>query len=341
MSFKASLKHALGRFERALLRNSHRLLTDNHQLLGRMASWQVRPRTVISSLTDAEFKVSSQWGEDGIIDWLVERVQAPLSCQTFIEFGVEDYRESNTRFLLRNRNWRGLIMDGSATMLKAVREDGLCTAHDLTAQRAFITRENVNQLIAAAGFRGEIGLLSIDVDGNDYWIWEALEVVQPILCVCEYNAVFGDLQPISTPYDPAFQRTKAHPSNLYFGASIAALRLLACRKGYRFAGTNLAGNDAFFVREDYWEKALAASILNVRARPSFFRESRDQAGRFTRVSGVDRLRQISSLPVVNVETGARVQLADLDPVYSGEWLAALARETSLVAASDSSQDSAL
>src|ERR1700761_2843263 len=94
---------------------------DTLQLMGRMASWQVRSRQVISSLQDVEFKVTSQWGEDGIIDWLIERAQIPPISQSFIEFGVETYRQSNTRFLLQNRNWRGLIMDGSPAVITAVK----------------------------------------------------------------------------------------------------------------------------------------------------------------------------------------------------------------------------
>jgi hypothetical protein len=323
MSFEGSLKGALRQFRGWLLKDTRQLLTTSHQLAGRMASWQVRSRTTLSSLADAEFKVSSQWGQDGIVDWLIERTHIPLGSQTFIEFGVEDYREANTRFLLQNRNWRGLIMDGSEAMAAAVREDGLYWAHDLTVKPAFITRENVNQLIADAGFRGEIGLLSIDVDGNDYWIWEAIDVVQPILCICEYNAVLGDVQPVSTPYDPAFQRSRAHTSNLYFGASIAALCSLARRKGYRFAGTNSAGNDAFFVREDYARGLFETSLRNVQALPSFFRESRDDSGSLSYVSGLDRLQRIASMPVVNVETGAMLKMGELDRVYSSEWLTAI------------------
>ncbi|HEY6375509.1 MAG TPA: hypothetical protein VIX90_08285, partial [Edaphobacter sp.] len=152
-----------------------------------MASWNVRSREVISSLQDVEFKISSQWGEDGIIDWLVERANIPPSSRTFIEFGVEDYREANTRFLLQNRNWRGLIMDGDSTMVKTITTEplalanylSLALAHDVTARQAFITRENINDLISSSGFSGEVGLLSIDIDGNDYWVWEAIEIVRP------------------------------------------------------------------------------------------------------------------------------------------------------------------
>jgi hypothetical protein len=296
---------------------------ESLQLTGRMASWQVRSRNTIANLQEVEFRVSSQWGQDGIIDWLIERAEIPSAAQTFIEFGVEDYRQSNTRFLLQNRNWRGLIVDCDPAMVKAVKSDGLAWRYDLSALPAFITRENINGLISGAGFSGEIGLLSIDIDGNDYWLWEALNAARPILFVCEYNAVFGDLHPVSTPYDEHFRRTKAHPSNLYFGASITALCSLAAKKGYRFVGTNSAGNDAFFVREDYASRFVDSSLRQIRSFPSLFRESRDRRGLNSHIGGLERLRQMSALPVVNVETGCTMVLRDLETVYSEEWLVAM------------------
>ena len=295
-------------------------LKHNSLLTGRMASWHVRSQTAISTLQDAEFKVSSQWGEDGIIDWLIERAAIPAFSQSFVEFGVQDYRESNTRFLLQNRNWRGLIMDGNAAMVQAVQEDGLMWQHDLTVRPAFITRENINDLLSANGFTGEIGLLSIDIDGNDYWIWEAIDVVRPIIVVCEYNGVFGDLHPISVPYDPQFNRAQKHHSYLYFGASIAALRLLASRKGYRFVGTTLAGNDSFFVREDYAKRFVDQCLKETPSLPSLARESRDHRGALNYIGGLLRLQEIAHLPVVDVVTGSQFPLADLSTVYSNEWL---------------------
>jgi hypothetical protein len=304
------------------------LMGESLQLSGRMASWQVRSRNTVANLQEVEFRVSSQWGQDGIIDWLVERAEVPTAAQTFVEFGVEDYRQSNTRFLLQNRNWRGLIMDGDPAMVKAIKSDGLAWRYDLTARPAFITRENINELISGAGFGGEIGLLSIDIDGNDYWVWEALHTVRPIICICEYNAVFGDVHPICIPYDQYFSRTKAHPSNLYFGASIAAFCSLAARKRYRFVGTNSTGNDAFFVREDYASRFVDTSIRQVRSLPSRLRESRDGSGLNSYIGGLERLKEISALQVVNVETESMMALRDLEAVYSDEWLDAMSGVTS-------------
>lgn len=320
MSIKPKVKKLLRPFRSWLVGDTNLLLTYNSLLAGRMASWQVRSQKVINSLRDVEFKINSQWGEDGIIDWLVERANIPRNSRSFIEFGVQDYREANTRFLMQNRNWRGLIMDGNADMVEAVKEDGLAWAYDLTVLPAFITRENINTLIAKSGFSGEIGLLSIDIDGNDYWAWEAIDIINPIIVICEYNAVFGDLHPISVPYDPEFNRTKKHYSNLYFGASIGALQYLASRKGYRFVGTTLAANDSFFVREDYANRFVDESLRDIRAEPSLVRESRNEHGQLNYLGGIRRLQELAAMPVVNVVTGESLALGHLSSIYSEQWL---------------------
>jgi hypothetical protein len=277
----------------------------------------------VSSLAKAEFKVFSQWGEDGIIDWLIERAVVPSHLHTFVEFGVESYAEANTRFLLHNRNWRGLVIDGSISLIEELKRDQqLFWGYDLTAKSAFITRENIDELLVEAGFSGEIGLLSIDLDGNDYWVWEAISTVRPVICVCEYNAVFGDIWPISIPYEPNFVRTRPEFRNLYFGASIAALRLLAARRGYSFLGTNSAGVNAFFVRGDYAGR-LESIVTNPSAYPSKLRESMDANRQLSLASGLARTNLIQDLPVINTETQQRHKLGELKPLFSDEWMRAL------------------
>jgi hypothetical protein len=283
-----------------------------------MASRQVRSMDAISSLEKVEFKVFSQWGEDGIIDWLIEHAEIPPHLHSFIEFGVESYSEANTRFLLQNRNWRGLVMDGDPARIERLnKEKHLFWGYDLTAKSAFITREN--DLFVDAGFSGEIGLLSIDIDGNDYWVWEAIRAVRPVICVCEYNAVLGDIWPISVPYEPHFVRTRPEFRNLYFGASIAAFRSLASKKGYQFLGTNSAGVNAFFIREDYASR-FNTWLANPTAWPSKFRESLDEAMQLSFVGGLERAQLIRELPVINTETLEKHSLGRLTPLYSEDWL---------------------
>jgi hypothetical protein len=293
-------------------------------LLGRMASWQVRSKKVITSLDEVEFKVFSQWGEDGIVEWLVEQAQIPPRFHTFVEFGIESYAEANTRFLLQNRNWRGLVIDGNPAQIELLkkREVQLFWRYDLTARTAFVTRENINDLIIDAGFSGEIGLLSIDIDGNDYWIWQSIDAVRPIICICEYNSVFGDVWPISIPYGPDFVRTRPEFASLYFGASIVALQSLANRKGYHFLGTNSEGVNAFFIRKDYAHR-FESLIVSPTAQPSKVRESRDRFGELSFVGGLERSQLIRQLPVTNTETLEQRTLGSLKPLYSDKWLEVL------------------
>jgi hypothetical protein len=261
-----------------------------------------------SGFREAEFRVFSQFGEDGIIQYLVQRV--PLENEVFIEFGVEDYSESNTRFLLVHDNWRGLIMDGGDRHLAFIRRTGLDWRHDIEAKVAFVDRDNINGLIASADIRGDIGLLSVDIDGNDYWVLEAIEVVSPRLLVVEYNSNFGPEAAVTVPYDPAFERGRAHWSHLYWGASLAALDRLARRKGYALVGGNSAGNNAFWVREDVLGDLPRAPVDKAYA-VSRFRESREESGALSFVRDLQaRLAIIRNMPLWDVEADRTVTVAE-------------------------------
>jgi len=288
------------------------------ELAGRQASWQLAQRQRIDSLADAEFRIFSQWGEDGIIEWLIQ--QLPIAHETFIEFGVGGYLEANTRFLLTNRNWRGLVLD-SSDVLRNIPGEPYYWRHDLIFGVEFITRENINELFAKYGFGGEIGLLSIDIDGNDLWVLEAITQVSPAILVCEYNAMFGDLQAVSIPYDPAFQ---IHPSMLYFGASIGAIRRVAERKGYTFVGSGSSGVNAFFVRNDLVHH-LDGKLAQRLAFPTLHRCCVDPAGGFATRSGLARFELIGDLPVVQLDTGAIAPIGGLGPLFSDGWLHRMGR----------------
>ena len=252
-------------------------------------------------ITKAEFQCFSQFGEDGMIQFLVQRV--PIKRDVFVEFGVADYRESNTRFLLIHDNWRGLIMDSADAMHHFLRSTGIAWRYEIDAKTAFIDRDNINDLISTAGVEGDIGLLSIDLDGNDYWVLEAIDVVTPRLIVAEYNSVFGPEAAVTVPYDPTFIRGEKHWSWLYAGASLAALTRLANEKSYALVGGNQAGNNAFFVRRD-----VLGNIPEVTVEEAYvlsrFRESRNRAGELSYISGhEERLRVIADMPLVDLESG--------------------------------------
>lgn len=290
-------------------------------LSGEVAARHVRGLERLRSLEEAEFCVSSQWGEDGIIEWLVHQLGG--IPESFVEFGVENYRESNTRFLLQHRNWRGLVLDGDQQNIEFIRSDRISWRHDLTAIAAFITRENINATISEAGFAGELGILSIDIDGVDYWVWEAIDCVSPQIIIVEYNSVFGDLLPLTVPYTSDFVRTRAHHSNLYYGLSIQAAQQLAGKRGYTLVGTNRAGSNAFFVRNDRADGILKR-IEVVQHRPSRFREGRGSDGALTFVSPAKRMAALVDLPVIDVSTNSQVWLGEAGELFSFRWQALLA-----------------
>ena len=251
-------------------------------------------------LQACEFQVFSQWGDDGILQYLVHHL--PMAHRTFVEFGVESYREANTRFLLAHDHWQGFVMDGSAELVEGIRRDDVHWRHDLQVRQAFVTRENIDALLRESGFDPDLGLLSIDIDGNDWWVWDAITAVRPRIVVCEYIAIFGH-DPVTVPYDPAFQRMQAHPSGLYCGASLSALDHLARKKGYVLAGCDGGGVNAFFVRADIAPAGLAVNAAEAWVE-CHVRQARDERGQLTFARGAARRALIAHLPVVDVKTGA-------------------------------------
>jgi hypothetical protein len=271
------------------------------ELIGTMLADRFAEKRRITSLHEVEFRVHSQFGDDGIIQWLVARL--PSLPKRFVEFGVEDYSESNTRFLMVHRNWSGFVMDGSPANIERLRARRWFWRYNLTAQPHFVTRENVDALIAEWAGSEPVGLLHIDVDGNDYWLWDAVKCISPSIVIMEYNAVFGDERAITIPYAPDFHRFAAHYSGQYAGASLGALAHLAKFKGYALIGSNSAGNNAYFVRRDLLDDdLLEVPVTRAFVQPNY-RESRDRSNRLDFLSFEQRQASIRGMPVVNVATG--------------------------------------
>ncbi len=252
----------------------------------------------VRRLCDAEFQVYSQWGEDGILKYLTSNIDLPNKI--FVEFGVETYQEANTRWLLIEHGWKGLVIDGSEANVDAIRSDSIYWKHNLRAIRSFITKENINELISGAGIEGEIGLLSVDIDGVDYWVWEAITVVNPAIVVAEYNSLFGPERAVTVPYRPDFVREEAHYSCSYYGASLRALEILGRKKGYSLVGSNSAGNNAFFVRDDLLREPLKrVSAAEAYVRRSF-REARNENGELLFPTFEEEVALIADLPLVEI-----------------------------------------
>lgn len=275
--------------------------------LGRIES-KLNRGGAIGDPRDYEFKVYSQWGEDGIIDYLCQIVPVPNNI--FVEFGVQDYTEANTVFLLKHRGWRGLIIDGSEDNVAAIKKSDVFWRYDLSACARFVTEANINEIIRGSGIFGEIGLLSVDIDGNDYWVWRAIDCVRAAIVVCEYNSLFGPVAKVSTPYVSDFCRTSAHPSNMYYGASISALNYLAISKGYSLVAGNSAGNNLFFVRNDLLNGLSVRTPEQVYVKAAF-REARNTHGEVDCLTFESRQKKIEDMPVIQVDTGAKIWLKDI------------------------------
>jgi len=192
-----------------------------------------------------EFSVYSQNGEDGILNYIFSKIKN--KNKTFIEFGVEDGKECNTANLSINFGWNGLLIEGDKKMALKTKE----FYKDLPVKvvNQFVTKANINNIFKENGIVGEIDLLSIDIDGNDYWIWKEINAVNPRVVIVEYNCSFGE-QNIVIPYSDSFNRFSKHPSGLYFGASLSSLTKLAKTKKYILIGCDSEGANAFFVRKD-------------------------------------------------------------------------------------------
>lgn len=212
----------------------------------------------LPSLRDAEMRFYSQNGEDGIVQLLLAAVGT--ETRKTVEICAGDGVECNSANLIVTHGWTGLLVDGGDELVTRGRrfyEDNAETWYwPPTLLQSWVTRDNVNALVHGAGFSGDVDVLTIDLDGVDYWIWEALDVVRSRIVIVEYNAGWGPEEAMTVPYSDSF--AWEHGSQ-YFGASLGAMVALGERKGYRFVGANSYGFNAFFVREDLGRDAIATA----------------------------------------------------------------------------------
>jgi hypothetical protein len=217
-------------------------------------------------LTPFELKVSSQNGEDGVIEEILARIGT--GNRRFVEFGVESGVEGNCVFLADVLGWGGCFMEGDANAFAAL-ERKYRTRADVLTIHARVLPGTVNRLFAAAAVATEPDVLSIDVDGLDCWIWRALDGYRPRVVVIEYNSSLDPDARLTVPPDESF----AWDGTDYFGASLGALRHVGREKGYRLVHTDLAGVNAFFVRNDLARAFVAEERVIVRG-PNYFNTGR-------------------------------------------------------------------
>lgn len=299
MIFLGKVKSKLQKLDLILeeIRKTQGTVVKLQEGIGRLENRQMQlfnQRDVVCN----EFRVFSQWGEDGIIQFLLRHIE--INREIFVEFGVQNYTESNTRFLLINNNWVGLVIDANPEHINFIKNDPIYWQYNLKAVNSFVTRDNINNLLCENGIQGEIGLLSIDIDGNDYWIWQAIDVINPAIVITEYNFRFGKNKAVTVTYDEKFVRSQAHHSMIYYGASLKALYLLAHQKGYVFVGCNSAGNNAFFVRKDLKPDCIKELTVEEGYVAGQFRESRAESGQLLYLSPQEEEELLSSLPLVEI-----------------------------------------
>ena len=230
-------------------------------------------------LSETGFRVFSQFEEDGKLLFIFSVIG--MQNKTFIEIGSDDGINSNSANLYFNFGWNGLFIDGNPKSIKRGKKFFSKYPHPWFYKPDFIcgkvTRENVNELIKGSGYTGEIGLLSIDIDGNDYWIWDALDVASPRVVIIETHNEFG-MNNIVVPYDPDYSYPGKHP--IYHGASPVAMNNLANRKGYRLVGANEQGFNFIFVKNGLADELLPeVSVQSVLTHPS----SKEASGKFEEI----------------------------------------------------------
>jgi hypothetical protein len=205
-----------------------------------------------ANLQASERRVCSQNGEDGVLEALFARLGT--TNKYFVEFGVEDGTECNTAYLLQE-GWTGLMMDGA----------GVCRNPLATIHREFVTAENINSLLRKHAVPQQFDLLSIDIDGNDFWVWSAIKA-RPRVVVIEYNASVPPGVRSAIAYDPQFVTNGTD----YFGASLLALKELGQRKGYTLVYCERAGVNAFFVADELLPGGFQpAPIEKIYRRPNY------------------------------------------------------------------------
>lgn len=241
-----------------------------------------------------EAQVFSQNGEDGILLWLFSHLG--VRTRTFVEIGCGDATECNTTNLFLSFNWSGAVVDGDADNVRRANQFFSVSRPELgatsqIARHQFVTVDTVGDVFESLNDPCGLDLLSIDIDGNDYWVWEAVEF-QPAVVVIEYNASFGPDRSITIPYDPIFNYRKAHSSQLYHGASLRALTQLAHSKEYALVGCDSTGVNGVYVLR----RLLRPPVLEISVEDAWTPNAR----RDRECSAEEQWKQISHLPYVTL-----------------------------------------
>ena len=206
----------------------------------------------VPKLSEVGFRCYSQHEEDGILLFIFSLIGT--TNKRCVEICAGDGIECNTANLILNHRWIGILSDGNEANTRKAKH--FYSSHPdsqywpPTIVHHWITKHNINSLLSANGFTGDIDLLSLDVDGVDYWLWKELSIVSPRVVVLEFNHLWGPERSVTVPYSDEFVGNFTSYGSDYAGASLSAFIRLGRVKGYRFIGTNAIATNAFFVRQD-------------------------------------------------------------------------------------------
>lgn len=262
------------------------------------------------NIRSLEFQVFSQFGEDGIINFLCQALH--VSKPSVLEIGVEDFQECNSHFLGYSRNASIVAVDKYPLHEDFLSKSSLRWKNTVEAWTRDVTPDNINDIYKDCEvFLGAIDIFSLDIDGIDFWVFKRLENINAKILILEYNALYGSKRSVSVPFEENFDRTQKHFSNKYYGCSLLALIDEADKKGYQFIGSNRACNNAFFIKQNL-VSAEAFQVLPLQEYTDLtFRESRDFEGELTYFNSKLELDAISKMPLVDMSTNQLIKVGDL------------------------------
>ena len=264
-----------------------------------------------TKLWDAEFKIFSQFGEDGILDYLCQSIG--LSKPKVLEIGAGNFTECNSRFLAEFRNASVFAVDNREDLMLQIENTPLRWKNHIFGLTTWVTTQNISSIVAQAREKlTGLDIFSLDLDGNDYWVLEKCDLQGVSIVVVEYNPLFGSKKSVSVIKDERFDRTQKHSSWLYCGASLKAFESLLRKKGFQFIGSNRVGNNAFFLQNDLLNKFELELPVDLDPFTDWrIRESRDSGGQMNYLGGDSRLEQIKDMVVIDVETLDELRVGDL------------------------------
>ena len=272
---------------------------------------------MVTDLRQVEMRVFSQWGEDGILWFLCNRLG--IWKPRMFEVGVGDFSECNGRFLAEARNASVFAVDADPHLAESQVVRRLGPRCGVFGHTAWVSATNIGYLQQmSANHIGQPDIVSIDLDGQDYWILEQMDLTGVGVVVCEYNALFGPRATVSIKYEEGFARASEGVARVVYGASLQAFNFLLGARGFRLVGTNSAGNNAFWVRESALEHLKDVDLQQVPGPSSYdyrVREVHDASRKPSLVSGTDALRALGGAVLVDVTTGNAVAIRDLPRTY--------------------------